>query len=185
MNSNDLTTLENFKAWIGLDNNPKDDAVLSRLITACSMFIQSWCNRVFASANYTDTISGEHTNVVFLQNVPITAVSSVMINGNAVPAASTVNGVGYVFGSNQVMVNGYRFPRGYNNITISYTAGYATIPFDIEQACIELCALRYRERDRIGQVSKSLAGEVVAFSQKDMSDDIKTLLQQYKRVVPV
>jgi hypothetical protein len=68
-------------------------------------------------------------------------------------------------------------------VRLAYTAGYAAIPAEIEQACIALVALRYKERDRIGHVSKSLAGETVAFSQKDMSDDIKTALLAYKSVV--
>ena len=39
---------------------------------------------------------------------------------------------------------------------------------------------------RIGEVSKALGGgETVAYSQKDMSDAIKTLIQQYRMVVPV
>ncbi|HUN48020.1 MAG TPA: hypothetical protein VMU85_15930, partial [Stellaceae bacterium] len=63
-----------------------------------------------------------------------------------------------------------------------YTAGYPATPPEVEQACIELVALRYRERERIGHVSKSLAGETVAFSQKDMSDDIRTILSVYRRV---
>ena len=44
----------------------------------------------------------------------------------------------------------------------------------------------YRERTRIGEVSKSLgSGSTVTFSQKDMSDAVKTLLSQYRAVAPV
>jgi hypothetical protein len=46
--------------------------------------------------------------------------------------------------------------------------------------------LRYRERTRIGEVSRSLGGaETVAYAQKDMSDPIKTLLEQYRLVAPI
>ena len=62
-----------------------------------------------------------------------------------------------------------------------YTAGYAATPPEIAQACIELVCLRYKERDRIGQVSKNLAGEIVAFTQKDMPADVQTLIDQYRR----
>ena len=52
--------------------------------------------------------------------------------------------------------------------------------------CIELVSLRYRERTRIGEISRSLGGaETVAYAQKDMSDAIKTLLQQYRLVAPI
>lgn len=59
---------------------------------------------------------------------------------------------------------------------------YSYLPLEVEQACIELVALRYQERQRIGQVSKSLAGEVVAFTQKDMQDDVAAALAPYRRV---
>ena len=50
----------------------------------------------------------------------------------------------------------------------------------------QLVALRYRERTRIGEVSRSLgSAETVAYGQKDMSDAIKTLLQQYPLVAPI
>jgi len=45
---------------------------------------------------------------------------------------------------------------------------------------------RYRYKNRISEVSKSLGGqETMALSQKDMPDFIRTLLQPYKRVIPV
>lgn len=62
---------------------------------------------------------------------------------------------------------------------------YSYTPFEVEQAVINLIGLRYREKERIGQVSKSIGGEVITFTQKDMSDEIRTLLSQYKRVVPL
>jgi hypothetical protein len=68
---------------------------------------------------------------------------------------------------------------------LQYTAGYAVTPPDLAQACIELVALRYRERSRLGEVSRAIGGaETVSYSQKDMSDPIKTLIQQYRIVAP-
>jgi hypothetical protein len=69
---------------------------------------------------------------------------------------------------------------------VTYTAGYPATPPEIAQACIELVALRYRERTRIGEVSRSVGGgETVTYAQKDMSAPIATLLQQYRVVAPI
>jgi hypothetical protein len=62
---------------------------------------------------------------------------------------------------------------------------YSRTPPDIEQACIELALLRINERGRIGEASRTLAGEVVAFTQKDMTASVVTALQPYRRVVPI
>ena len=57
---------------------------------------------------------------------------------------------------------------------------YSYIPADIEDACINMVAERYNYKSRIGYISKSLGGqETVTFSQKDMPDFIRTLLQPY------
>lgn len=68
------------------------------------------------------------------------------------------------------------------NILLSY--GF--IPQDISQVCIELVSERYSYRSRIGQVSKSLGGqETITYSQKDMSDAQRLMLQPYRRVTPL
>ena len=72
------------------------------------------------------------------------------IDGQAVPQASSIGAHGYTFSATQLAVCGYKFCRGAQNVVVEYTAGYATAPPDIAQACIELVALRYRERTRIG-----------------------------------
>lgn len=60
---------------------------------------------------------------------------------------------------------------------------YGYIPQDLAQAALEMIAYRYKSRDFIGYVSKSLGGqETVTFSQKDMSDAVATMLQNYRRV---
>jgi hypothetical protein len=44
----DLTTLADVKAWLQTGQNPfpaTDDALLTRLITAASQFVQSWLGR--------------------------------------------------------------------------------------------------------------------------------------------
>jgi len=77
---------------------------------------------------------------------------------------------------------GYAFHRGSQNVAVSYSAGYATIPPELEQAAIELIGFRYRERTRIGEVSRALGGQATAaFSQKDMPDGIKAILAKYQR----
>jgi hypothetical protein len=66
----------------------------------------------------------------------------------------------------------------------SVLISYSFIPFDIEQACIEMVAERYRYKDRIGTASKTLGGqETMAYSLKDMQDYVRLMLQPYKKVI--
>jgi hypothetical protein len=118
-------------------------------------------------------------------------VWSLSIDGLTIPPAPAPGGItggfgaGYVFSPTELALRGYVFTRRAQNVSVTYTAGYASVSPDIAQACIELVCQRYRERARIGEVSKALiSGETVTYSQKDMSDDVMTLLSQYRAVAP-
>jgi hypothetical protein len=186
MAASDLTTLSRVKAWLNL-GTATDDALLSRLITAESSVILKFIGGNIAEQPYTEVRDGAEGKGLYemqLRNVPVNAVASLTINGNAIPASADggIGAPGYAFDDSRIRLCGYQFARGRGNVVVSYTAGYATTPPDIEEACIELVALRYSERTRVGQNSKSLAGETVSFETKAMTDAILGTLQNYRRV---
>src|SRR5712692_7636179 len=187
----DLTTLGDVKAWLQTGQDPfpdTDDALLARLITAASQFIQSWLNRQIAPSDWLEVRDGTGGQRLAFGNIPATAVLSLSIDGLTIPPAPSDGGyqVGYVFSPTELALRGYVFTRRAQNVIVTYTAGYAVTPPDIAQACIELVSQRYRERSRIGEVSRALGGgETVTYSQQDMSDDVKLLLRQYRTLAPV
>ncbi|HTW53155.1 MAG TPA: hypothetical protein VME45_14785 [Stellaceae bacterium] len=191
----DLCQLSDVTAWLQTGQNPfpaTDDALLSRLVTAASQFIQSWLQRQIALSDWLEIRDGNGGQRLSFANTPVVNVIALSIDGLAIPPAPAPKGfsggfgAGYVFSPTELALRGYVFSRRAQNVVVTYTAGYASVPPDIAQACIELVCQRYRERSRIGEVSKALmSGETVTFSQKDMSDDIKTLLMQYQAVAPV
>jgi hypothetical protein len=187
----DLCQLADVTAWLQTGQNPfpaTDDALLARLITAASQFIQSWLQRQVAQGDWLEIRDGNGGRRMTFANFPVSAVLSLSIDGLSIPPAPADGGfgAGYVFSPTELALRGYVFSRRAQNVVVTYTAGYAAIPPDVAQACIELVCQRYRERSRIGEASKALmSGETVTYSQKDMSDDIKTLLSQYRAVAPV
>jgi hypothetical protein len=186
----DLTTLRDVKAWLQTGQAPfppTDDALLGRLITAASRCIETWLDRQVAAADWLEVRDGSGGQRLVFANFPVTAVISLSIDGLDIPPAPSAGGygAGYVFSPTELALRGYVFTRRAHNVVVSYTAGYAATPPDIAQACIELVCLRYRERTRIGEVSRATGGsESVSFSQQDMSADVKLLLAQYRAVAP-
>ena len=179
----DLTTLANVKSWLNIQSNT-DDALLSRMITSVSTYIQSWLNRSFSVASYTDTSNGNGvSSQLVLRNYPIVSVSSLTINGIIIPFSPDGIKPGYQYDGKAIYLIGYIFQRGMRNIVVNYSAGYASVPAEIEQAVIELLSLRYRERSRIGENSKSIGGETVSYNIKDFPEGVKTILNNYKRVI--
>jgi hypothetical protein len=187
----DLCQLADVTAWLQTGQNPfpsVDDALLTRLITAASQFIQSWLQRQVAVGDWIEIRDGNGGQRLAFANLPVSQVWSLSIDGLDIPPAPAGGGfgAGYVFSPTELALRGYVFTRRAQNVSVTYTAGYSIVPPDIAQACIELVCQRYRERTRIGEVSKALiGGETVTFSQKDMSADVATLLTQYRVVAPV
>ena len=205
----DLTTLGDVKAWLQTGQSAfptTDDALLTRLITAASQFIQTWLNRQISSQDWIEIRDGIGGPVSPYEmryqfgTFPVSAVSLVVVDGLTIPPILLSQSVqpgsagvsnfatqeGYLFTPTQLVIRGYAVPRKAGCVTLQYTAGYSVIPPDLAQACIELVALRYRERSRIGEVARAIGGgETVSYSQKDMSDSIKTLIQAYRVVAPI
>jgi hypothetical protein len=190
----DLCVLSDVTAWLQTGQNPfpsVDDALLTRLITAASQFIQTWLQRQIAVTDWIEIRDGNGGQRLAFANFPVSQVWSLSIDGLTIPPAPAPGGItggfgaGYVFSPTELALRGYVFTRRAQNVSVTYTAGYASVPPDIAQACIELVCQRYRERSRIGEVSKALGGgETVSFSQKDMSEDVKTALLPYRVAAP-
>jgi len=204
----DLTTLANAKQWLGISSDTDDD-LLTRLITAASFFIETYLSRRLGSQDYLEIRNGTGGQVMNFREYPVTAVAWVAVNGVSIPPAPDTVTPGYRFTRTQIILQGHRFTLGYGNVTLNYTAGYAhslpvggwfedpwltdpapegtipPLPFDLEQACIELISWRYNERQHIGVSGKSLEGANVTYSVQDLPPDVKTVLDRHRRVVPV
>lgn len=77
------------------------------------------------------------------------------------------------------------FPIGYKNVRVQYTAGHATVPVDVQQACAELVAEWFRERSRDGSLIEEKLGDeswkrADPSSTLSLSKRIKGLLMGYK-----
>ncbi len=108
------------------------DPLVQRLISATSVFIQNWLNRTIASTTYTRTFNGQQMATMLLPQYPVTSLDLLQIDGLTIgPRAPLVypsvtsNGYGYTFSeAGQVALTGYVFTRGYNNVYVSWIAGF-------------------------------------------------------------
>lgn len=66
----------------------------------------------------------------------------------------------------------------------SVTAAFNYVPGPIEQAVIEMVGLDLKQRDNIGQKSKSLAGETISFEQGGLTLSVKQMLDPFRRRAP-
>ena len=177
-----LCQLSDVKTFLGITTT-STDAVLTSLITNVSAMIESFCNRTFALTTYTETRNGTGKDRLYLANGPVTAISAVTVDGYTVVASSNPATYGFVYDDSTVYIRpgGYpdRFTKGVQNCAVTYAAGYAVIPPDVAQVCIEVVAYHFAKRDRMDKASETLGtSQTISFSQADMPASAKTALKQ-------
>lgn len=128
--------------------------LLGELLDAATEFIENWCHRTFASTVHAEVYDGQGDSILIADNLPITDVASVVILWND-DTTTTIDNTGedefrydpqtgiIKFSPNTTADYAY-FPKGFQNITLNYTAGFATIPESVQEACIEVALAFYK-----------------------------------------
>jgi hypothetical protein len=190
----ELTTLPVALSWLSMTADDANSTV-ARLITAISAQIQQFVSYQFSSQDYNKFFNGRNTQSISLPDYPITAVTLVAIWGRSIPARVNRN-PGFVHDSKRVMVDKpWCFEKGLQNIRVMYTAGYATIPPDVEQAALMWLKATYDALDIGANVRRYEAGGTrVEYSNTSavgggyiipMPPQVWAILQPFQRVTPV
>jgi len=171
-------------------------AYLANLITAASTAIERWCKRVFLSTAYTDEYyDGNGTDAMFLDNFPVTAlVSIVVVESDGTD--TTLLGAGFDIDANLGEIRFERdcstdycyFPEGFHNLKANYTAGFAAIPADLQEACAQYCVWLYAGGITLPTVKSESLGDYSAsfgaMADMDIPMPIRRMLAQYRNVRP-
>lgn len=134
-----LVSLEQYKLYLNkqYDDSAKkneDDLYYSNLLLpSASSALRSYFDNDFQSIERTETISIEcTTNKIFPKYKPIESVSSVSMDGVALLSTDYE----LLLDQNAIVLSGGgAFPRGFNNIVIVYTGGYALTRDDYGLLC--------------------------------------------------
>jgi hypothetical protein len=164
-----------------------DDVTLQSLISNASLQVLQYIERPHILSSVlgplTENYDGNDSDRLLPRNFPIISVSSVSIDGVSIQAATTPTTAGYLWDGRRILLRGFRFCRGVQNVQLSYSAGYPSVPLDLKQAAIEAFALTYRQRVRIGEKSNSMSGQVtIAFDMSDVPPRSLAVFSQYRRL---
>ena len=113
------------------------------------------------SGNHTDYISAIGNNRLYLFAHPISAVSSVTVNGVAVTSDE------YTINDRYLRLKSGVWPEGDENVAVSYTAGWSaqTLPDTIKMAILQIATLMFME-----------AGENIGITGKSFSENSRTFI---------
>lgn len=186
VNNNQLTDLNTFKQWIGIENSDVSvDASLIRLIAVASGVIRKWINREnFIATDLIENYRGNNSTRLILNTQPVNSVASVLIGNQTLQPYSTWYQGGYSF--DKYGLTGINYGFGYQEYTVSYNGGFLLASPEAsmaEQAVISLCYLWWKRRPHTDQSVQSLGQQVTAkFIQDELPPETKAIIKVLTRV---
>jgi len=173
-----LTDLTTVKEALGIVV-ATDDNLLTRLINSVTDYIENTCGRRFADTTYTDELySGDADFELILKQYPLTATQAVSVKVADVLLAAADY---YTIQPEGVLHKNSGWTRGIQNIKVTYSAGFAVIPSDLEQACIELVGLTYKRGKNAELRSETIGSYAVTYADIKASPVVAQTLELYKK----
>lgn len=182
--TSDLTSLAHLREYLKKETaDTEDDTFLQDIITRMSADIEKKCGRTFIATTHTEYYKGDGKDRLLTRQFPINSVTSIHVDEDRLWASDTALDSDDITISDDVpgliILNGDYFDlSNVENVKVVYNAGYATIPYDLESACIKLCAIEYIEARRL---NASIKGERDLQSEK--KELWKLLLNNYKSAI--
>jgi len=183
-----------------------DGYLIEQKINAVSNYIEKYCDRKFKSQTYTDEpYTGTGRQKLVLKQWPITDLASVKMSG------TLLNVPDYSMSDEDALRGELYAPNGwswdgalvglvgeplapYRPYQITYTAGYVfpqdattevprTLPYDLEEACVELVSVKLTTRGIENVKSEHLGDASMSYFEDDLPPTIKAVLDRYRRYV--
>lgn len=185
-----IITLAELKTYLGITGTT-EDSKLTTIVAATNTFVETYCNRAFEEAEYTEELyDGPGSSVLCLKNWPVSEVAEVIVEDTEVEERTEIDGEGYYLDAEAgILHNNDLWNRGRGIITVTYTAGYETIPDDLKFAVLELASYFRNMSGKSGIRSESL-GSYSYSLMNDLSSMggeltipsvvIKNILDRYK-----
>jgi len=145
----DLVTLAEYKAYVGL-NSPNQDNQIKSIIPKATSFIKNYCRRTFVDfVNDSKTEIFNGGNFILLSEYPVLTISSVEFSGDYGKTYSPL--LEYedyaldVDDGTIVPIGLTEFKRITNGYKVTYTAGYEEIPEDLKLATLDLVTYQLKQ----------------------------------------
>jgi hypothetical protein len=186
---NRLVILDDVKDVIGIDQaESAHDEKLERMINAASWFCNNYTHRKLKSRALTEYYNGDGTNTLLTNEYPITVLTSVYDDlARAYGADTLIDSGDLVIVPDDlaysIVYDGGAFLPGLRNLKVTYTAGYTTVPWDLQEAALELCAFYWDnfENKLFGKMSVTLADGSVHMETTKIPASVLRILDLYKR----
>ena len=196
----DLITVAEYKDAEGL-RGEKDDDRLAVIVPQVSDLVKKYCGISFidfysSSKTETFSIDDNYTTTLIMSESPLIAVSAVQERtsySGSYTTLTTGNYEYFVDTESDAVVrttkegNPTAFAKGVGSVKVTYTAGYASTPKDLQLALFDLVNYymkdEHKERRTLGGAQLQNQGTSGIRTSSDFPDHIKRVLDLYRVVI--
>jgi Phage gp6-like head-tail connector protein len=158
-----ILTLAEFKTYVGISDTSEDNQ-LNPMIDMINDLIPELTERTLEETAYENELyDGSATTALNLNNYPIVSIEEVLVYNTEIEVVSYSDRVetgtdGYWIkdAENGVLYRNAGWPIGRGVISISYTAGYDTIPNNLKYAALQAASYLRKVGKKVGLASESL-----------------------------
>jgi|ERR1017187_1594308 hypothetical protein len=190
---------------IGANPDASIGPLLAGLGGACQAAVENAIGRTLDNVTYTEAYdgNGQQSGVMLLRHDPIVSITSASLDGSALTLPASFNPYvptypppqltifgglpGDLTASGVQLTDGSIFDSGIQNFIITYTAGLSgptegSPPPDLVFAIAFWASLLFKDRDRLGEASRTIGDQLSTFTM-DIPPDIAQLIFRYERVM--
>lgn len=192
-----LTSVRAVKDYLKLTSS-ENDTLLEALIEAVSAHFAAYTGRNLTARAYSPDpgssdfdqdnalLDGSGYPEQLLPQYPVSSLASICLDGLHLPPAQAPGQAGWVLDRSAGVLSlvGGVFSRGRQNLAVAYRAGFAAVPADLAQACLEQVATRFQEsgagQGRLGVSARTLADGSVSYQGQALLPQVTAVLDRYR-----
>jgi hypothetical protein len=196
----DLITVNEYKDAEGL-RGEKDDDRLAVIVPQVSDLVKKYCGTSFLDYYSSDkvetfTIRDNHTSTIIVSESPLVSITKVEEREGYSDSYTELTTAKYEYYADieddaiiRTNENGNEIPwkKGVGSVKITYRAGYASTPKDLQLALFDLVNYyikdEHKERRSLGGAVQQNQGTSGIRSSSDFPDHIKRVLDLYRVVI--
>jgi hypothetical protein len=185
---NALTTLIKAKAWLGVAPAPDttDDDEIEKLIDSVSWQYNSFTKRRLLARDLTEYYEGDGTPVFLSPEYPINTITTLHIDSERAYGADTlINSAKYTFDKQGfIKLDESTFSTSPKAVKLVYNVGYATIPLDLNVACLDQIKWLFRRHIKNEEgitTEATINGSVTVTEVGEILETALKVLERYRR----
>lgn len=183
----DLTTTVKVKRALGIPSSVTiHDEFLDTLVDVADQEVLAFTGlaalTLSTSTDEAHDIGDSATREVVLRNFPVTSVSAVKVGGSTLSTSS------WYVDSNTGVVRlqdgaGY-FPPGTQEVEVSYSYGFSTIPADLSHAATLVAVAHFNRSRHAGLTGEGMGSYRYTMDSQAFPRSAASILSRYRRIFP-